>query len=210
MKGLLSGLKKFTVESHSTIEVVFDSGQKIMLDHNNKNSVHRPNKLFGLRDGDAVGQNFYFDGKTFVLFDQAHNYYTKVDAPNNISDALDHAVKYFDLTAPGADLLYNDSYERLSKGLISGFYIGKGLIDGVICHHLAFRNESVDWQIWIQTGDKPLPKRYVITSRCTTSSPQFSLNMTWDTNPDFSDEIFKFVVPEKAEQIELLTKSGLN
>ena len=84
------------------------------------------------------------------------------------------------------------------------------MIDGVECHHLAFRNADVDWQIWIQSGDKPLPKRYVITSRWITGAPQFSLNMTWDTEPEFSNDIFNFIVPEKAQKIELISQSTSN
>jgi hypothetical protein len=211
MSAYLAGVNKFTMTSHSTIETILDSGQKIMLDHYISGSVSRPDKFFGTRKGDVVEQSFYYDGKTFTLYNsRPYNYYASFDAPDNLSAALNEAINKYNLIAPGVDLIYNDSYARLSKELISGFYVGKKMIDGVECHHLAFRNPDVDWQIWIQTGDKPLPKRYIITSRWTSGSPQFSLNMKWNTRPDFSDDIFNFVVPEKAEKIELLTKSSLN
>ena len=206
MSEYLAGVNKFTVTSHSTIETMLDDGQKIMLDHDNKSSVSRPDKFFSTRKGDAVDQSFYYDGKTFTLYSRPHNYYASVDAPDNLSDALNIAIKQFNLIAPGADLLYKDSYERLFKELISGFYAGTTIVDGVECHHLAFRTAEVDWQIWIQTGDQPLPKRYVITSRWITGSPQFSLNMKWNINPDFSNDIFNFKVPAKAEKIDLLSQ----
>ncbi|WP_198262896.1 DUF2092 domain-containing protein [sulfur-oxidizing endosymbiont of Gigantopelta aegis] len=206
MSTYIAGLQQFTVSSHSTIESMLDSGQKIMLDHDNETSVSRPNKLFSTRMGDAVEQKFYYDGKQFTLYSKAHNYYASVAAADNLTAALDQAINQFDLTAPGADLLYKDSYTRLSKGLISGFYVGKSMIDGVECHHLAFRNAEVDWQIWIQTGDKPLPKRYVVSSRWITGSPQFSLTMNWNTKPDLADKTFQFIVPEKAEKIDLLLR----
>ena len=210
MSVYLAGLNKFSITSHSTIDTAIDSGQKIMIDHYNTASISRPNKLFITRNGDAVEQSFYYDGKSFTLHSHLHNYYATVDAPANLSDTLAWAIDKFDLTAPGADLLYKDSYERLSNELISGFYVGKGLIDGVECHHLAFRNAEVDWQIWIQTGDKPLPKRYVITSRWITGGPQFSLNMKWNTRPDFSNDLFNFVAPEKALRIELQSNPASN
>jgi hypothetical protein len=208
MSTYIAGLKQFTVSSHSTIESMLDSGQKIMLDHDNKTSVSRPNKLFSTRVGDAVEQSFYYDGKQFTIYSKAHNYYATVAAADNLTAALDQAINQFDLTAPGADLLYKDSYARLSKGLISGFYVGKSMIDGVECHHLAFRNAEVDWQIWIQTGDKPLPKRYVVSSRWITGSPQFSLTMTWDIKPDLADKLFQFIAPAKAEKIDLLLRGN--
>jgi len=76
MSEYLAGINKFTVTSHSTIETMLDDGQKIMLDHDNKSSVSRP-----------------------------HNYYASVDAPDNLSDALNMAVNQFDLIASGAGQL---------------------------------------------------------------------------------------------------------
>ncbi|MEA1888338.1 MAG: DUF2092 domain-containing protein, partial [Pseudomonadota bacterium] len=207
MSDYLDGLNKFSITSHSTIESVLDSGQKIMFDHYNTGAISRPDKLYFTRKGDAVDQSFYYDGKSFSMLSHPENLYATVDAPANISDTLTWAINQFDLTAPGADLIGKDSYDKLSNELISGFYVGKGIVDGVECHHLAFRNTEVDWQVWIQTGDQPLPKRYVVTSRWTTGSPQFNLEMTWNTQPDFSDDVFKFTAPEKAEKIELLSNT---
>ncbi|MCK5647250.1 MAG: DUF2092 domain-containing protein [Gammaproteobacteria bacterium] len=197
MSKYLGSLKQFSVTSHSTIESMLDSGQKIMIDHYNTNAVHRPDKLYGERKGDAVDQKFYYNGKTFTLYNNVNEQYKTVNAPDNITQALDFSLQKFNLTAPGADLLYKDSYDRLSKNLLSGFYVDKTIIDGVECHHLAFRNTEVDWQIWISTGIKPLPKRYVVTSRWITGSPQFVLDMNWNTNPDFTDDIFNFIAPDK-------------
>ena len=49
--------------------------------------------------------------------------------------------------------------------MIEAKHIGRGVIDGVECEHLAFRNQDVDWQLWVQVGAKPIPCKYVITSK---------------------------------------------
>ena len=36
--------------------------------------------------------------------------------------------------------------------VIDAKHIGRGVIDGVECEHLAFRNLDTDWQIWIEAG----------------------------------------------------------
>ena len=77
------------------------------------------------------------------------------------------------------------------------------MIDGVDCHHLAFRNTEVDWQIWVAVGDKPLPKKYVITSRWITGAPQYSTTMSWNLTPDSLDNIFTFVVLRDAKKVEV-------
>lgn len=35
--------------------------------------------------------------------------------------------------------------------------IGKGVIDGVECDHLAFRNVEADWRVWIESGARSVP-----------------------------------------------------
>jgi hypothetical protein len=50
------------------------------------------------------------------------------------------------------------------EDVIEAAHIGRGVVDGVECEHLAFRNRETDWQIWIEVGAKPIPRKYVITS----------------------------------------------
>ena len=35
--------------------------------------------------------------------------------------------------------------------------LGAGVIAGVTCDHLAFRTDTVDWQIFVAQGDRPFP-----------------------------------------------------
>lgn len=207
MSDYLASLKQFEIKAQSTVETVIDSGQKIMLEHANKVIIKRPDKLFATRRGDVVEQSFYYNGKSFTLNAQHLNFYASVDAPDNLSDTLDYAQTKFNLTTPGVDLLHSDSYKRLSNELISAFYVSKSTINGIECHHLAFRNSEVDWQIWIQTGDKPLPVKYVITSRWITSSPSYAVIMDWNISPNISDSLFDFIPPKDAEKIDLLPLS---
>ena len=39
---------------------------------------------------------------------------------------------------------------------------GQDFIDDDLCDHYAFRQGKIDWQIWITTGSKPLPRKVVI------------------------------------------------
>ena len=61
--------------------------------------------------------------------------------------------------------------------------MGTGPVGGIDCDHLAFRNPRVDWQIWIQKGEQPLPLKYVITTKWVTGAPQYSLRLSeWDVD----------------------------
>ena len=84
--------------------------------------------------------------------------------------------------APGADLLLTNPFDVLMADVIEGAHIGKGVIDGVECDHLAFRNEDTDWQIWIEAGARPIPRKYVITNKGVAGAPQYTLRIKeWRT-----------------------------
>jgi hypothetical protein len=44
------------------------------------------------------------------------------------------------------------------------------------CEHYAFRQEGLDWQIWIQ-GDYPLPRKFVIRTLTDDARPQHTSNL---------------------------------
>jgi hypothetical protein len=54
---------------------------------------------------------------------------------------------------------------------------GRGTIDGVEREHLAFRNADTDWQIWIELGARPIPRKYVITNKAVAGAPQYTLRI---------------------------------
>ena len=78
---------------------------------------------------------------------------------------------------PGADLLLSNSYDALVAGVKEAKHIGRGVIDGRECEHLAFRNFDTDWQLWVEVGEKPIPRKLVITSKTLNSAPQYTLRV---------------------------------
>jgi hypothetical protein len=67
----------------------------------------------------------------------------------------------------------------------------------------AFRQPGIDWQIWIATGDKPLPLKVVIVASTDPAHPQFEADLTWDTAATFAADTFAFVPPESAKLITI-------
>ena len=56
---------------------------------------------------------------------------------------------------------------------------------------LAFRNADTDWQIWVQAGDRPVPRKYVITSKTMAAAPEYTLRIyNWSFAP--GPDAFKF------------------
>jgi hypothetical protein len=206
----LAGLKAFSVDAHSTIEATLTSGQKLQFDSASTVTLQRPNKLVARRGkGDVVNQAYYYDGKTLTLYNPDQKYYATLNAPPTIEQALDFARDTLDVVAPAGDLLYRDAYEMLMQDTTVGFVVGKSFVGGVRCDQLAFRKADVDWQIWIQEGATPLPRKYVITSTKEAGVPDFTVLMTkWNVTPQVTDGMFVFKAPPGAKRVDFLKTGG--
>lgn len=205
MSDYLAGLKQFQVETENTVEVLLKTGEKIQFENPAKLSLQRPDKFRAERKGDSVNQEFYYDGKTLSLYLNDKNFYATVPAPATIDKTIDYAREALNLYAPGGDLIYTNTYAILTEDAISGSYIGMSVIGGTRCHHLAFRGNEVDWQIWIEDGDRPLPKKFVVTSKWMTGAPQFTVVIRlWDLSPWFAEGMFTFTPPGDARQIDFI------
>ena len=205
MSDYLAGLKQFQVQTENTVEVLLKTGEKIQFDNPAKLSLQRPDKLRAERTENIVNQEFYYDGKTLTLYLKDSNYFATVSAPGSIDQTIDYAREALNLYAPGSDLIYSNTYAILTEDVIAGSYLGMSMIGGVSCHHLAFRGNEVDWQIWIEEGNRPLPRKFVVTSKWMTGAPQFTLVITdWDLSPKFTKEMFTFTPPKDARQIDFI------
>ncbi len=203
----LASQQRFSADSRNTLEVVLKSGQKIEFNHTARMSVQRPNKLRAERSGDLVRQLFVYDGKTLTLFNPEDKAFAQVAAPDTLEGMLEFARTQLDIVAPAGDLLDKNAYGILMDGVTDGFVVGKAVIEGVRCDHLAFRAPHVDWQIWVQEGAQPLPRRLVITTRDLPNAPQFAVTMTkWNLKPTFDAQTFKFTPAAGATKVDFLPR----
>jgi hypothetical protein len=188
MSDYLAAQEQFTLSAESTVEDVMDSGQKLMFTLQSEIAVKRPNKLYTSRKGEVRDQELFYDGQQLTLFGRTANYFARIAAPPTIDAAMAFATETLNLQAPGEDLLFSDVYSGLMADVESGFYVGPAVVAGVPCHHLAYRSAEVDWQIWIEDSDTPLPRKYVITSKWLTAAPQYTLTIRdWRTEVDIPD-----------------------
>lgn len=203
----LAKQQRFSVDTRITLEIVLKSEQKIEFNHTARQSVQRPNKLRAERTGDLVNQVFVYDGKSLTLYNPQDKVYAQVAAPDTLEGMLDFARTKLDIVAPAGDLLYKDAYDILLDGVTEGFVVGKAVIEGVRCDHLAFRAPHVDLQVWVQEGAQPLPRRFVITTRDLPNAPQFAVTVTkWNLKPDFGAQTFSFTPPAGAKRVDFLPR----
>lgn len=205
MSEYLASRQQFTLKAESILEAVLTSGQKLQYDSPATLSVSRPNKLRAHRKGDLANQEFFYDGKNLTLYNPRENLYATTAAPATLDETLDFAREKLDIIVPAVEILYKDAAERMLKEASSGFVVGPSVIGGVKTTHLAFRGAEVDWQLWIEDGDKPLPRKFVLTSTKVAGSPQFTvLIRNWDAAAKLTDQEFRFTAPKGAKKVAFL------
>ena len=208
-KSILKAMSNY-VSSQKTIELKFDSDievitpelEKIQFTNSGEALLSRPDKLRAHRVGGYADVALYFDGKTVSVYGKHINGYAQFDAPGTVDHLIEALRAGHGIALPGADLLQSNSYEILVAGVKEAKHIGRGVIDGRECEHLAFRNFDTDWQLWVEVGKRPIPRKLVITTKTVNGAPQYTLRVKgWKTGVEPAPDAFAFVPPAGAKQL---------
>jgi hypothetical protein len=203
MSAYLRTLKSFQVLSDSTNDDVLDDGQVVQRTTKIDLLTAKPGRLRVEVTSDDRHRLFLYDGKTFTVWGRLVNYYASVPAPPTINELIGVAEEKYGIELPLIDLFTWGSRDDDVKKIKSATDIGPSTVDGVTCEHYTFHQEHVDWQIWIQLGEFPLPRKLVIRTLTDDARPQHSDTLTWNLAPSFNNEAFVFNPPPDAKRIVL-------
>lgn len=205
MTDYLGSLDAFSMHTENTYEDVLETGQKIQFHFESSIVAQRPDKLLVKRTDGVAKQLFVYDGAEFRIYDPQQDLFAVIDAPDTIDGFLHFARDTLDLVPPAGDMVFSNAFELLTGGITSGFVVGETVIAGTPCVHLAFTTAVVDWQVWIAVGDRPLPVRYVLTTRDDPAQPQFvTMIGDWITDPKIDGTTFEFTPPVTAVEIDFI------
>jgi hypothetical protein len=193
------------------IEVITSELQKIQFTSSGQVQLSRPDKLRATRTGGYADVELVFDGRTLSVLGKDENAFAQVDASGSVDALIDRLRAEHSIAMPGADLLLSRVYDELIADVIDAKHIGRGVIDGVECEHLAFRNPDTDWQLWVEVGARPIPRKYVITSKAVTAAPQYTLRIKeWRTDAPVSADAFEFKPPQGASKVAVAALAHLD
>ena len=211
MSDYITNQKTISLSYDSSIEVITPELQKIQFNASGKLMLDRPDKLWVTRTGGYADVEFIFDGKTFTVFDKADNTFAQSTSTTSVDQLVTKLRTDYSVEAPGADLLVSHPYNQLMAGVLDAKHIGRAVIDGAECEHLAFRDHDVDWQIWIEAGSKPIPRKYVITSKTVAGAPQYTLLIRdWKTDVSTGTNAFAFKPPAGSKKVEFKQLSDID
>jgi len=203
MAEFLGGAHGFSVTVRAGYDAVQRSGQKIEFGETRKVTLSRPDRLRveGERS-DGAKMLAVFTGKEIMLIDAASNVYATAPQPGDVDQSIVYFVRDLGMRLPLAVLLVSQLPAELKDRVRSVDYVEKTNILGFPTHHLAARADTVDFQIWVADGDKPLPQRVVITYRMAKGEPQFWAEFSdWNLAPAIADSTFLAEPPSGAQKV---------
>jgi hypothetical protein len=201
----LKAARQLSFHAAITFDDLLPTGQKIELAAEYDAAVRRPDRVYTEYWGDAGSRRLWYDGQTVTLYDPVLGVYASEPAKPTIDATLHHLITVLGFTPPLSDLMTSDPAATLRKNVLFGFYVGLTYVGGTRCHHLAFVERDIDWQVWIEDGVQPVPRKVVITYKSIPGAPQFSAVLSdWDFATRPPDSLFIPQLPPGADRISFL------
>jgi hypothetical protein len=203
MSDYLASQKSMSFDYQSSIEAVTPDFEKLQFVSSGTAVINRPDKLRVTRRGGFADLDISFDGSTFVVHGKNMDAYALVDAKGSLDDLFNDMANE-GVMAPGTDLFSTDTYDLLLQDVTESKHIASAVVNGIDCEYLTFRTPDIDWQIWIESGAKPVPLKYVITTKHVAQAPQYTLEITnFRTGADVAITSFKIEPPADAKELDL-------
>ncbi|MEB2346558.1 MAG: DUF2092 domain-containing protein [Deltaproteobacteria bacterium] len=205
MGDVLAAASQFSFRARIEYDQVLPSGQKVELGALQDVAVRRPDRVYVEYEGDAGANRLWYDGRQITVLDGEENLYAAAPMPGKIDQAIDRLIGQYGFSAPLSDFLYSDPYRVLRARAQFGLYLGETSVEGVRCHHLAFVDKAIDWQIWIQDGTQLVPCKVVITYSRLPGEPRFAATFSdWDLGARLADVRFEPMLPPDAARIDFV------
>lgn len=208
MGDYLAAAKQLSFQARIEYDDVLPSGQKIEHAALQDVALRRPDRVYVESRGDHGASRLWYDGKEVTVLDGDEGVYAVAPMPATVDAAVDRLVTQYGFTAPLSDFLAANPYQVLRERAQFGLYVGETDVGGVRCHHLAFVDKTLDWQIWIQDGTELVPCKIVITYTRLPGQPRFAATFSdWELDARLADALFRPLLPPDAARVEMLDAS---
>jgi len=202
MGAFLRSLQSMEVEAEVTTDDVLPTGQKVQYSATVNLKAQRPDRLRVEIAGDRRSAWLFYDGTTFTSYDPKLGYYASFTAPPTIAALVDVLEHRYGVDLPLADLFRLGTDRAQLAAIRSAKIVGPSTVKGTPCIHYAFHQNDIDWEIWLEDGVQPLPRKLVVTTLTERSEPQHVSVMSWNLTPAFAAKTFAFMPPPSAHRVD--------
>jgi hypothetical protein len=208
MSEFLAKQKAFSYHAEVEFDRLLPGGPKVRMAGAVDVAVVRPGSLqIDYRD-DISDRLLWFDKGKVTLLDPTAGTVAEVSGPKDIDGMVAKLEKDQGVTLPLGEFAESNPYQVLTRGVDHAYYIGVGNVEGIHCHHVLLERKDLFIQVWIEIGEKPLPRKLVFEYPLRPGSPQFTASITeWSFEPP-RPELFVAKIPEGVGKVEFLPLGG--
>jgi hypothetical protein len=188
----LKGLRTFSVKGVASREDVLPQGVKVRRDMVSSLDVARPDHVRAEQTAAGWHRQIVYDGKTVSISSKSAGYYAQTPATATVYQLADRVESEYALDLPllGLFAWADDAAPRPQLQLAR--VVGLANVHGVPCDQYVYRQDGMDWQLWIQRGAQALPRRLVVTSTRSDARLQVVEDYDWTLNPPLTANAFVF------------------
>jgi len=202
MSAYTAKLDQLVIRSTAFSDARLDAGLMVSNATEIELTIDRPGSMHVTNFDGVEAKELYFHDGLLTVFSSESKFYAQTNIPKEIEAAAEFALEEFGIEAPLMDMIYRDVFAHLigSQNMVI-YMTNKSRVGGADCHHIAIRGPDVDVQLWVEEGDRPVPRKIMITSKWEGGAPRFFANMSWDSAPKIDQNIFEFKAPEGSTNI---------
>jgi hypothetical protein len=204
MSQYLAKAKAFSYHAEIVFDQVLPGGPKIQLSGAVDVAVQRPGKLFvDYRDDVSDRIVWFTDGRVTIL-DPVASTYAEVSGPRDIDGMVAKLEADYGFSLPLGELAENNAEQVLTRGVEVAHYVGIHDVEGIYCHHVVLQRKDIDIQVFVEVGDKPVPRKVVFDYPNRPGWPEYTASITeWSFEPPAKD-LFEPKVPKDFAKVEFL------
>ena len=205
MSAFTDSMDKYVINAESYLDATIGAGLTISDASEITVSVDRSGFLHSInRSGLETREVFMNKGK-LTVFTGPQKFYSHAEIPATLDEGLMFALEQYGVETPAMDLLILRSLDELLTDNVEVVYVtGDSTIRGVNCHHILVSGPNVAMQCWVEKGDKPMPRRTLLTFKQGEGLPRHELFLKWTAKDSFDKSLFEFEAPEGAIEIEFI------
>jgi len=214
MSYFLGSKDEYTFKAEVMFDQLVNSNRKIQYSAEEKVYLKKKGNMTIEYVSDLGGYKLWFDSGQITVLELPTNLYSTATLPATIDQALIALKDKHNFTPALSDFLFINTFRALTQNVISGSYFGTSKVFGVRCDHLAFVEQDIDWQLWVEVGKRKIPRKLVITYKELPGQPQFiAIMRDWVIDKPITGFAFQADIPkvsQKTEMSEIINKPRMN
>jgi hypothetical protein len=206
MSATVASAPAFALRLRTLREAYTPDGQRVLLGATGAVLARRPDRLHALVGSDTGNFGLWSDGRSVTLFNPDANLYGTAPLAGDMLAAADWLQTRMGIALAVRPLLAADPFAAMTAGgATTGRVLGPSIVGETPVLHLALRNPTHDWEIWLEAGPRALPMRVSMVERTPEGPVRTILEFEeWVLGPRLPDQAFRFAPPRGALPAELV------